>query len=60
MFTLSCVTGGIGLLRGKQWSRPLVLTLSSLNLLAVPVGTAIGLYGLWVLLTKKTRLLLQT
>lgn len=40
---------GWGLLKGKSWARVLTIVLSALNLLSVPVGTALGIYGLWVL-----------
>ena len=43
---------GWGLLNYKSWSRILGLVLSVLNLLNFPFGTALGIYGLWVLLNK--------
>lgn len=45
---------GIGLLSLRPWARMLTLVLSALNLLNVPLGTALGIYGLWVLLHKDT------
>jgi hypothetical protein len=47
--------GGWGLFSYRPWARILVLILSALNLLnfaAFPVSTALGVYGLWVLLNK--------
>ena len=52
---------GWGLLAYKPWSRILGLVLSALNLLNIPLGTALGIYGLWVLLHRDTeRLFSQT
>jgi hypothetical protein len=45
---------GWGLLNYKAWARILGIILSVLNLLNIPFGTALGIYGLWVLLNKNT------
>ena len=45
---------GWGLLTFKGWARILGIVLSALNLLNIPVGTALGIYGLWVLLNRDT------
>jgi hypothetical protein len=50
---------GLGLLKYKGWARILALILAILNLLAFPIGTALGIYTLWVLLSKDTELLFQ-
>lgn len=44
---------GFGLLRGKNWGRILAIVVSFFNLLWFPVGTALGIYGLWVLLRQE-------
>ena len=44
---------GWGLLNFKGWARILALVLSVLNLINFPFGTALGIYGLWVLLNKE-------
>lgn len=41
--------GGIGLLRYEPWSRVLVLVLAVLSLFAIPFGTILGAYSIWVL-----------
>lgn len=46
--------GGIGLIQFKGWARILVIILSALDLLNIPIGTALGIYGFWVLLNKET------
>ncbi|CAN5632270.1 hypothetical protein BH23ACI1_BH23ACI1_05460 [soil metagenome] len=48
---------GWGLLNFRPWARILGIVLSAINLLNVPIGTALGLYGLWVLLSKETEAL---
>ena len=45
---------GIGLVKFQPWSRIGGLVLSVLNLLNFPFGTAIGVYGLWVLLNRES------
>jgi hypothetical protein len=48
------VIGGIGLLQFKPWARIVVIVLSVLDLFNIPFGTALGIYGLWVLLNAQT------
>jgi hypothetical protein len=57
VLSLPGIAAGYGLLNYKPWARILAIVLSALNLMSVPVGTAIGVYGLWVLLNKETELL---
>ena len=45
---------GIGLVKFQNWARIGGLILSAVNLLNFPLGTALGVYGLWVLLSKET------
>jgi hypothetical protein len=51
---------GWGLLTFRPWARILGIVLSAINLLNVPIGTALGLYGLWVLLSKETEALFSS
>lgn len=44
-----------GLTRGRPWARNLALVLAAFNLLLLPLGTALGLYTLWVLLHEHVR-----
>lgn len=48
------IVGGIGLLKEKPWARILMIVVSALSLLSIPIGTAMGIYGLWVLLNEET------
>jgi hypothetical protein len=45
---------GIGLLRFRPWARILGIILSILLIIHFPLGTVVGVYGLWVLLTAET------
>lgn len=54
LLSLPGLIAGFGLLRFRPWARILTIVLSALNLLNVPIGTAIGIYGLWVLLQAET------
>lgn len=48
------IIAGVGLLHYKPWARILTIVLSALHLLSIPFGTALGVYGLWVLLNGQT------
>ena len=54
IFSAPQIIGGIGLLKMQPWARILVIVLSAVGLLSVPIGTALGIYGLWVLLNEET------
>jgi hypothetical protein len=54
------IVGGWGLLKYKSWSRILMIIISGLNLIHIPFGTALGIYGLWVLLNEQTTQLLES
>jgi hypothetical protein len=45
---------GVGLLKFRPWARIVGIVLSAINLINIPIGTVVGIYGLWVLLTKET------
>ncbi len=48
-------TAGVGLLQYQSWGRPLALVMSGINLIKIPFGTALGIYGFWVLLSERGR-----
>lgn len=48
------IVGGIGVLRRKSWARYMVLVLAVLDLINIPVGTAVGIYSIWVLVQDET------
>src|SRR5437870_9964249 len=45
---------GYGLLKFRPWARIVGIVLGVLNLLGFPLGTALGIYALWVLLNAQT------
>jgi hypothetical protein len=47
-------------MRFRPWARLLMIVLSALDLLHFPFGTALGIYGLIVLLNEDTRKLFET
>jgi hypothetical protein len=48
------IIGGWGLLAKQHWARIVVLIVGILNLLHFPLGTALGIYTLWVLLQPES------
>ena len=48
------IIAGVGLLKRRPWARILTIVLSVLNLVIIPFGTLLGIYGLWVLLSRNT------
>ena len=52
------IVGGIALLQRRPWARILVLVLSFLSLIMFPIGTAYGVYAIWVLMKDDTLRLL--
>jgi hypothetical protein len=53
-FSLPSLITGYGLLYFKSWARIVGIVLSAVSLINFPLGTAVGVYGLWVLLNKET------
>lgn len=48
------IVGGWGLLKRQRWSRVLVIIMAAVNLIDLPFGTALGIYGLWVLFNPES------
>jgi len=48
------IIGGIGLLGYRNWARILVLILSAMQLINIPIGTAIGIYSIVILVHADT------
>ena len=57
---LPSVVIGIGLLRLRPWARIAGIVISVLSLMAIPFGTILGVYGLWVLFSRDTERLFMT
>ncbi len=51
--------GGIGLFMKKSWARILVLIISVFGLLNIPIGTAVAVYTIWVLVQDETVILFK-
>jgi hypothetical protein len=60
LFALPSLITGYGLLNFKPWARIVGIVLSAISLINIPFGTIIGVYGLWVLLSKDTERLFET
>ena len=45
---LPSIIGGVSLLNGKKWALTLLLVLGCFKLFSFPVGTALGVYTIWV------------
>ncbi|MCL4402563.1 MAG: hypothetical protein M1436_07880, partial [Acidobacteria bacterium] len=54
VLSLPGIIAGIGLLKFRNWARILTIVLSAIELFSFPFGTALGIYGLWVLLSSGT------
>ena len=58
--SVPAVIAGIGLLKFRQWARILTIIVSVLHLFSIPFGTALGIYGMWVLFKDETMALLNS
>jgi hypothetical protein len=59
VLSLPGIVTGIGLLKLRPWARILGIVLSVLSLVMIPIGTLVGIYGLWVLFSKDTERLFE-
>ena len=59
IFFLPGLLAGIGMLSYAPWARILGIILSVLNLFNWPIGTLIGIYGLYVLFNPETSRLFE-
>ena len=48
------IIAGVGLLKYKNWGRILSIILGILSLFNLPIGTALGIYTLWVVFNSET------
>jgi hypothetical protein len=54
VISLPGLIAGIGLIQLRPWARVVTIVLSAFDLFGVPFHTALGVYGLWVLLNRET------
>lgn len=55
VLALPSIIAGWGLLNLRPWARILGIIVSIFHLLSFPFGTALGVYGLWVLFSEEAR-----
>ncbi len=48
LISIPSIIGGLGMLYQKKWALTLVLILGCFKLFSFPVGTALGVYTIWV------------
>lgn len=48
LFSIPSIIAGIGILNNKKWAFTLALVLGCFKLFSFPIGTAIGIYTIWV------------
>ncbi|HNV28252.1 MAG TPA: hypothetical protein PKJ83_03880 [Cyclobacteriaceae bacterium] len=48
LFSIPSIIAGYGLLNNKKWALTLALVLGCFKLFSFPIGTAIGIYTIWV------------
>ena len=59
VLSLPGIAAGFGLMYYQPWARMLTVVLSLLHLFNFPFGSALGAYGLWVLLSDEGRVLFE-
>lgn len=50
---------GMGLLRLQPWARTLGMVICSLTIISIPIGSALGAYGMWVLTSMEVEPLFE-
>jgi hypothetical protein len=59
LVSLPGMLAGIGLLKMRPWARIVAIIVGVLHILSFPLGTALGVYTLWVLLNAETETLFR-
>jgi hypothetical protein len=52
-FAFFGIIGGIGIIHDLNWAQMLILVLGCLNLVCIPIGTALGIYTILIFMGKK-------
>ncbi len=55
VIAIPSIVAGIGLLHRREWGRILALVVGILSLIDIPIGTALGVYTIWVLMDDSVR-----
>lgn len=53
------ILAGMGLLQLKSWARSLSIVVCALEIISMPFGTLLGIYGLWVLTSQEVEPLFE-
>lgn len=48
LFAISGVIAALGTIRSRPWAQMMILILGCLDLICVPLGTALGIYTIWI------------
>ena len=59
LMTAPLTAVGLGLLKWQPWARWMGIAVNGVNILNIPIGTAVGLYALWVLMDDGTEPLFE-
>jgi hypothetical protein len=54
IISIPSIVAGIGLINFRPWARILGIVVSALHVVHIPFGTALGIYGLWVLISRES------
>lgn len=54
LFGIPKIIAGMGLLKKKEWGRILTLIVSFISLLNIPLGTALGIYSIIILVKEES------
>ena len=58
--TIPCFVAGYGLLKRRRWAKVAALVAGILNIPVFPIGTAVGIYAVWLSLQEGTDQLLNS
>jgi hypothetical protein len=59
ILSIPSIITGWGLWKHKSWSRILAMIIAVLNLPSIPIGTAIGIYALVIMMNDETKRILS-
>jgi hypothetical protein len=59
IFSVPALVAGIGILTYREWARTWTIVASVLHLINIPFGTALAVYGLWVMFKDETATLIK-
>lgn len=59
LLMVPCIVTGIALLGFRKWARTFGIVLSILEMLVVPLGTIVGIYGLVVLFSEDVDMIFE-